>query len=153
MGRLRIDRAVATSPEFRDLTFFEDLVGEASAVGAGEQDSGTAAGGGEAGAPDWSQIPADQRRDELVVRLQAILARELRTSAAAVDVDQPFPEMGLDSMIAMTVLKETQQLVGWICRRRCYGITPAFQLWRRIWWDCWHPGTPRRTKQHEMTVI
>ncbi|WP_456320075.1 type I polyketide synthase [Mycobacterium novum] len=112
VGRLRIDRAVATSPEFRDLTFFEDLVGEASAVGAGEQDSGTAAGGGEAGAPDWSQIPADQRRDELVVRLQAILARELRTSAAAVDVDQPFPEMGLDSMIAMTVLKETQQLVG-----------------------------------------
>ncbi|MGB3662706.1 beta-ketoacyl reductase, partial [Mycolicibacter algericus] len=115
VGRLRIDRAVATSPEFRELTFFEDLVGEASAVGAGgpdEHDSGTAAGAGETAAPDWSQIPADQRRDELVVRLQAILARELRTSAAAVDVDQPFPEMGLDSMIAMTVLKETQQLVG-----------------------------------------
>uniref|UniRef100_UPI000463344D SDR family NAD(P)-dependent oxidoreductase n=2 Tax=unclassified Mycobacterium TaxID=2642494 RepID=UPI000463344D len=116
VGRLRIDRAVATSPEFRDLTFFEDLVGEASeagatlgAAGTGEQAS---TGASAAGAPDWATIPADQRREELVVRLQAILARELRTSASAVDVDQPFPEMGLDSMIAMTVLKETQQLVG-----------------------------------------
>ncbi|WP_409426234.1 SDR family NAD(P)-dependent oxidoreductase [Mycobacterium sp. SMC-11] len=116
VGRLRIDRAVATSPEFRDLTFFEDLVGEASEAGVtsgaaatGEQAS---TGASAAGVPDWATIPADQRREELVVRLQAILARELRTSASAVDVDQPFPEMGLDSMIAMTVLKETQQLVG-----------------------------------------
>jgi phthiocerol/phenolphthiocerol synthesis type-I polyketide synthase D len=31
---------------------------------------------------------------------------------SAVDVDQPFPELGLDSMMAMTVLKKTQQLVG-----------------------------------------
>ncbi|WP_131810581.1 SDR family NAD(P)-dependent oxidoreductase, partial [Mycolicibacter sinensis] len=111
VGRLRIDRAVATSPEFRDLTFFEDLVGEAATSGAAES-SGSGGAADPSAAPDWSQIPADQRRDELVVRLQAILARELRTSAAAVDVDQPFPEMGLDSMIAMTVLKETQQLVG-----------------------------------------
>jgi phthiocerol/phenolphthiocerol synthesis type-I polyketide synthase D len=32
--------------------------------------------------------------------------------ASAVDMDQPFPELGLDSMMAMTVLRETQQLVG-----------------------------------------
>ncbi|MEB3030801.1 SDR family NAD(P)-dependent oxidoreductase, partial [[Mycobacterium] nativiensis] len=116
VGRLRIDRAVSTSPEFRDLTFFEDLVGEADVtIGAaetGEQASGGTSDPSAAGPPDWSQIPADKRLDELMVRLQAILARELRTSAAAVDVDQPFPEMGLDSMIAMTVLKETQQMVG-----------------------------------------
>ncbi|MEB3021825.1 SDR family NAD(P)-dependent oxidoreductase, partial [[Mycobacterium] crassicus] len=116
VGRLRIDRAVSTSPEFRDLTFFEDLVGEADvtigAAEAGEQPSGGASESSTTGAPDWAQIPADERLGELMVRLQAILARELRTSAAAVDVDQPFPEMGLDSMIAMTVLKETQQLVG-----------------------------------------
>ncbi|MEO6794211.1 MAG: beta-ketoacyl reductase, partial [Mycobacterium sp.] len=116
VGRLRIDRAVATSPEFRDLTFFEDLVGEADvtlgAGGTGEQASAGTADPSTAGAPDWSQIPADKRLDELMVRLQAILARELRRSAATVDVDQPFPEMGLDSMIAMTVLKETQQMVG-----------------------------------------
>ncbi|QZA05890.1 SDR family NAD(P)-dependent oxidoreductase [Mycolicibacter heraklionensis] len=116
VGRLRIDRAVATSPEFRDLTFFEDLVAEASETGVtgGAAATGEQAGAGAsaAGVPDWSTIPADKRHEELVVRLQAILARELRTSATAVDVDQPFPEMGLDSMIAMTVLKETQQLVG-----------------------------------------
>ena len=108
VARLRIDRAVSTSPEFAELTFFEELVGDAPAPVSAEQDDSAAS----AGAPDWSRIPSDQRRDELVVRLKAILARELRTSAGAVDVDQPFPEMGLDSMIAMTVLKETQQLVG-----------------------------------------
>jgi hypothetical protein len=32
--------------------------------------------------------------------------------ASAVDVNQPFPELGLDSMMAMTVLRETQQLVA-----------------------------------------
>ena len=61
---------------------------------------------------DWSQIPGEDRRSELEIRLQAILARELRKPASAVDVDQPFPELGLDSMMAMTVLRETQQLVG-----------------------------------------
>ena len=44
--------------------------------------------------------------------LQAILGHELRMPARSVDVDQPFPEMGLDSMMAMTVLKQTQQLAG-----------------------------------------
>ncbi|ORW19154.1 hypothetical protein AWC18_15240 [Mycolicibacter nonchromogenicus] len=113
VGRLRIDRAVATSPEFRELTFFEELVAEADVTldtAVTSEQAGAAAPA--SGVPDWSSIPADQRRAELVVRLQAILARELRTSVSAVDVDQPFPEMGLDSMIAMTVLKETQQLVG-----------------------------------------
>jgi phthiocerol/phenolphthiocerol synthesis type-I polyketide synthase D len=33
-------------------------------------------------------------------------------SASAINVDQPFPELGLDSMMAMTVLRETQKLVG-----------------------------------------
>ena len=32
--------------------------------------------------------------------------------ASTIGVDQPFPELGLDSMMAMTVLRETQQLVG-----------------------------------------
>jgi phthiocerol/phenolphthiocerol synthesis type-I polyketide synthase D len=40
------------------------------------------------------------------------LARELRTPASAVQLDQPFPELGLDSMMAMTVLRETQKMVG-----------------------------------------
>jgi acyl carrier protein len=57
-------------------------------------------------------MPAENRFRELEVRLRAILARELRMTPSAVDVNQPFPELGLDSMMAMTVLKETQQLVG-----------------------------------------
>ena len=47
-----------------------------------------------------------------MIELRAILARELRMPASEIDVDQPFPELGLDSMMAMTVLRETQQLVG-----------------------------------------
>jgi phthiocerol/phenolphthiocerol synthesis type-I polyketide synthase D len=62
--------------------------------------------------PDWSQLGDEDRKTELEIRLQAILARELRMPTSAVDVDKSFPELGLDSMMAMTVLKETQQLVG-----------------------------------------
>jgi phthiocerol/phenolphthiocerol synthesis type-I polyketide synthase B len=61
---------------------------------------------------DWSQVPSEDRLDELMMRLRAILARELRMPTSAVDVDQSFPELGLDSMMAMTVLRETNQLVG-----------------------------------------
>jgi phthiocerol/phenolphthiocerol synthesis type-I polyketide synthase D len=62
--------------------------------------------------PDWSQLSIEDRRSELQARLAAILARELRTPASAVQLDQPFPELGLDSMMAMTVLRETQKMVG-----------------------------------------
>ena len=62
--------------------------------------------------PDWSQMSAEETRAELQVRLQAILARELGMPAAAVRLDQPFPELGLDSMMAMTVLRDAKQLVG-----------------------------------------
>jgi len=61
---------------------------------------------------DWTQIPTEDRLDELMMRLRAILARELRMPTSAVDVDQSFPELGLDSMMAMTMLRETNQLVG-----------------------------------------
>ncbi|MEO9016507.1 MAG: type I polyketide synthase [Mycobacterium sp.] len=116
VGRLRLDRAVATTPEFRQLGYFAKLLtefdtpaGASTAEGASTVD-GT--GRSAASAPDWSQMPAEDRLSELMTRLRAILARELRTPASAVDVRAPFPELGLDSMMAMTVLKETQQLVG-----------------------------------------
>ena len=60
----------------------------------------------------WSQMPAEDRLSELKTWLRAILARELRMSASALNVDQPFPELGLDSMMAMTILRETRKLVG-----------------------------------------
>ncbi|HEU4360009.1 MAG TPA: SDR family NAD(P)-dependent oxidoreductase, partial [Mycobacterium sp.] len=114
VARLRLDRALATTPEFRDLGYFEKLVDEVDRATAPGAATGARPGADSAAAvaPDWSQIPAERRRDELVVRLRTILARELRVPAAKIDVDQPFPELGLDSMVAMTVLKETQQLVG-----------------------------------------
>ncbi len=60
----------------------------------------------------WSQIPAENIFSELETRLRAILAHELGMPASAVDVDRPFPELGLDSMIAMAVLREAKRLVG-----------------------------------------
>ncbi len=60
---------------------------------------------------DWSTMTAAQTVAELQVRLRAVLARELGMPEDAVDVDQPFPELGLDSMMAMNLLRDAKQLV------------------------------------------
>ena len=60
----------------------------------------------------WSEMSAEKILGELEARLRAILANELGMSASAIDVDRPFPELGLDSMMAMAVLKEARRLVG-----------------------------------------
>jgi phthiocerol/phenolphthiocerol synthesis type-I polyketide synthase B len=60
----------------------------------------------------WSEISAENVLAELENRMRAILAHELGMPASAVDVDRPFPELGLDSTMAMTVLREAKQLVG-----------------------------------------
>ncbi|MET0896299.1 MAG: SDR family NAD(P)-dependent oxidoreductase, partial [Mycobacterium sp.] len=111
VGRMRLDRAMATNPEFRDLGYFERVVKDFDAT---TEDRSTAAEPDRSAAPvlDWSQIPAADRAGELASRIQAILAHELRMPPAAVDVDRPFPELGLDSMMAMAVLKETQKSAG-----------------------------------------
>jgi phthiocerol/phenolphthiocerol synthesis type-I polyketide synthase D len=116
VGRLRLDRAIATTPEFRELNYFQKVVEEfdktfdVSTVDhrPAAQDEDRA----QVSVPDWSQLSADDRLSELETRLRTILGRELRMSASAINVDQPFPELGLDSMMAMTVLRETQKLVG-----------------------------------------
>jgi phthiocerol/phenolphthiocerol synthesis type-I polyketide synthase D len=112
VGRMRLDRAIAAIPEFRELGYFERMVEEVDTSSV--EDGSTVDDGDRSGAPvrDWAQIPAEERFRELESRLRAILARELRMTPSAVDVDQPFPELGLDSMMAMSVLKGTQQLVG-----------------------------------------
>jgi phthiocerol/phenolphthiocerol synthesis type-I polyketide synthase D len=116
VGRLRLDRAFATTPEFRDLNYFENLVSEFDEVfDASTIDRRPAVADAEQAhiaALDWSQLSAEDRFSELESRLRTILARELRMSASAINTDQPFPELGLDSMMAMTVLRETQKLVG-----------------------------------------
>jgi phthiocerol/phenolphthiocerol synthesis type-I polyketide synthase A len=60
----------------------------------------------------WSEMPAENILGELEFRLRAILARELGMHSAALDVNRPFPELGLDSMMAMAVLREAKRLVG-----------------------------------------
>ena len=57
----------------------------------------------------------------------------------AVRLDQPFPELGLDSMMAMTVLRETQEMSGssysgeYVC-----STIRQLRRWRRTWRTCWH---------------
>jgi phthiocerol/phenolphthiocerol synthesis type-I polyketide synthase D len=115
VGRLRLDRAIAATPEFRELNYFERIVEEFDVSTIEHRPSavdGADADRAEVSVPDWSQLSAEDRFSELETRLRTILGRELRMSASAINVDQPFPELGLDSMMAMTVLRETQKLVG-----------------------------------------
>ena len=60
---------------------------------------------------DWSSMTREDSVAELRVRLRAILARELGMPDDAVDFDMPFPELGLDSMMAMNLLRDAKKLV------------------------------------------
>ncbi|TRW82361.1 SDR family NAD(P)-dependent oxidoreductase [Mycolicibacterium sp. 018/SC-01/001] len=60
---------------------------------------------------DWSTMSATETVETLRVRLRAILARELGMPENAVDVDSAFPELGLDSMMAMNLLRDAKALV------------------------------------------
>ncbi|MFG1935380.1 KR domain-containing protein, partial [Mycobacterium sp. NPDC048908] len=60
----------------------------------------------------WSQLPAENMISELENGLRSILARELRMPEAELDLDRPFAELGLNSVMAMSVRRETEQLVG-----------------------------------------
>lgn len=60
---------------------------------------------------DWSSMTGPQTLAELRVRLRAILARELGMPDEAVDFDMAFPELGLDSMMAMNLLRDAKQLI------------------------------------------
>ena len=99
--------------------------------------------------PAWSRMSAADILSELEIRPRAILARELGMPAAvAVGYDMPFPELGLDSMMAMTVLREAQRYWVSTCLRRCCGTTRPSHRWRRICRKCLHrrksPGRTHR---------
>ena len=112
VGRMRLDRAIAAIPEFRELGYFERVVEEFDTSSVDDRLTIDDRDRSLAAVPDWSQLSDEDRHNELEIRLRAILARELRMPASAVDVNQPFPELGLDSMMAMAVLKEAQQSAG-----------------------------------------
>jgi phthiocerol/phenolphthiocerol synthesis type-I polyketide synthase A len=62
--------------------------------------------------PAWSQMAAEDVLRELEAGLRAILARELRMPEAELDLNRPFAELGLNSVMAMSVRRETEQFVG-----------------------------------------
>ena len=60
----------------------------------------------------WSQMPAEDMLRELQAGLRAILGRELHMPEAELDLDRPFAELGLNSVMAMSVRRDTEQFVG-----------------------------------------
>jgi len=60
----------------------------------------------------WSQLPAAELHRELECGLRAIVARELTVPEGEIDPHLPLVEMGLNSMSAMSVRREAEQLVG-----------------------------------------
>ncbi|MET0994458.1 MAG: beta-ketoacyl reductase, partial [Mycobacterium sp.] len=60
----------------------------------------------------WSQMPAENMLSELEIGLRTIVARELRMPEAEIELDRPFAELGLNSVMAMSIRREAEQLVG-----------------------------------------
>jgi len=60
----------------------------------------------------WSQMPTENVLSELETGLRSIVARELRMPEAELDLDRPFAELGLNSVLAMSVRRETELFVG-----------------------------------------
>ncbi|HEY1841616.1 MAG TPA: type I polyketide synthase [Mycobacterium sp.] len=62
--------------------------------------------------PAWSEMAAEDVIRELQSGLRAILARELQMPEAELEPDRPFAELGLNSVMAMSVRRDTEQFVG-----------------------------------------
>ncbi|WP_343709350.1 acyltransferase domain-containing protein, partial [Mycobacterium sp.] len=70
------------------------------------------AAGLRAATPAWSEMPAEDVRAELQTGLRAILARELQLAEDDLDSERPFAEYGLNSVMAMSVRRDTELFVG-----------------------------------------
>jgi len=72
-------------------------------------------GSGGTGAPKpvdaWSRMTAEHMVRELESGLRTILARELRMAETEIDADRPFAEMGLNSVMAMSIRRDAERLV------------------------------------------
>jgi phthiocerol/phenolphthiocerol synthesis type-I polyketide synthase A len=74
------------------------------------------AGSGGIGTPElvraWSQMTAECIVREMESGLRTILARELRMAETEIEADRPFAELGLNSVMAMSIRRDAEQLVG-----------------------------------------
>ncbi|WP_407662702.1 type I polyketide synthase [Mycolicibacter minnesotensis] len=77
-----------------------------------EGEQGTPGVGGAGPVRDWAQLSADDILSELEIGLRSILARELRMPEADLQLDRPFAELGLNSVMAMAVRRDIEGLVG-----------------------------------------
>ena len=57
-------------------------------------------------------MPVEKMLSELEVALRTILACELQMPEAELELDRPFAEMGMNSLMAMSIRREAEQLVG-----------------------------------------
>ena len=73
---------------------------------------GGAAAEPNAASPAWSEMAAEDVIRELQDGLRAILARELHMPEAELELDRPFAELGMNSVMAMSVRRDTEQFVG-----------------------------------------
>jgi phthiocerol/phenolphthiocerol synthesis type-I polyketide synthase A len=61
---------------------------------------------------DWSGLSAEDLRAELRHGVRAILAGELRVAEDQIELDRPFAEMGLNSVMAISIRRQLEQFVG-----------------------------------------
>ncbi len=54
----------------------------------------------------------DDRLNELETDLRTMLACELRIRESELELDRPFAELGLNSVMAMSIRRQAEQLVG-----------------------------------------
>jgi phthiocerol/phenolphthiocerol synthesis type-I polyketide synthase A len=73
---------------------------------------GAAAAEPKSTAPAWSEMPAEDVVDQLQAGLRGILARELHMPETELELDRPFAELGMNSVMAMSVRRDTEQFVG-----------------------------------------
>jgi phthiocerol/phenolphthiocerol synthesis type-I polyketide synthase A len=62
--------------------------------------------------PAWSEMSAEDVHRELQDGLRGILARELRMPEFELELDRPFAELGMNSVMAMSVRRDTERFVG-----------------------------------------
>jgi phthiocerol/phenolphthiocerol synthesis type-I polyketide synthase A len=60
----------------------------------------------------WEDMSSHEVFSELADGLRAVMAAELRIADTEVDTDRPFAEMGLNSVMAMSIRREVEQLAG-----------------------------------------